>query len=142
MLMRIRRWMGRARGATAAEYLIMIILAVLLFMVALRLFGSTLQDKFRGASGEIATLGPIDGTSKGASGSAARSGRDSASGSSARHYDEPARGKQQTHYDADDKVEAPPPRGVSVGGFNVIILLIFGALVGLLIYVMFAKKQG
>lgn len=59
---RWKRWITQPKGATAAEYIVALILTALFVLGIVKLFGGTVEDKFSAANSELAgTLAENDG---------------------------------------------------------------------------------
>jgi Flp pilus assembly pilin Flp len=135
-----KRWFQRRRGATLAEYMVLLLLTSLVVIVGIRLFGATVQDKYSGALDEI---GYQQGSSDAPREGGAHRG-DKGAGSPDGAHGGPVQGPRNNR-GADSTVAeqgASVSRNSSLGGFNYFTLLLFGALIGVLGYVVFAKKEG
>ncbi|MBA2661908.1 MAG: hypothetical protein H0U74_06405 [Bradymonadaceae bacterium] len=143
------------RGATAAEYMILLILIAMVCLVVFRLFGDTIKGKISGAQGGIAAVGETtpddyvvagkgDGSAaSGAAGSGSAAGESGAGGAGSADSGKAGAGAREPGSESYEyEQDKPVAQSGSVGGINPWILLVFLGLAGLLVYVFFAKKDG
>lgn len=127
-LSRIRHALGRPIGASAVEYIVAIILVTLVVMATVRVFGTTVKERFQAGSQRIDTMDKAkDGSSNGAIASSSSSSDKVANGKP-QYKNEDERQKALLAKEAQKKQKAK---------FNPIIIFIFVALVGLLLFVVF-----
>lgn len=144
-------------GATAVEYMIMLILIALVVIGIVRVFGDTISNKVARASGGIETMdksgsgvgggkgsanggkGANSGSAANASGNGSGAGgkKGDGSGSSGNYGNK--KGSQMAYGSGGGELEEDEKSGP---GINPIVLLIAMGLLGLLIYVMVANKKG
>lgn len=136
------------RGATAVEFLVILVLAALLVLGMVRAFGGTVKGKFTDAQSHVNKGAGIEGSS-----GAAGDDQGEAAGKEVPRdvYGNPIQktesgvGKNVKRYSADDKLyrhealQKKKPR--SKFGINPIVILILLFLIGLLVYVVFKGNQ-
>lgn len=129
-------WLGRGRGATAAEYMVLLMLAALFIVAMIRVFGSSVTSKFEASRQEISGISSEDrGAGQGAAGAANSEQRSmtrttvASTAASSEAAEARARG------------ERPQARWWSVGGVSWIVVAIVLGLFGLLGYVIFGGKK-
>jgi Flp pilus assembly pilin Flp len=124
-LSRIRHALGRPIGASAVEYIVAIILVTLVVMATVRVFGTTVKERFQAGSQRIDTMEKAkDGGGSGTIGSSSSS--DKVVSGTPRYKNEDERQKALLAKEAQKKQKAK---------FNPIIIFIFVGLVGLLLFV-------
>lgn len=133
-------WLQRRRGATVAEYMVILLLAGLVLMVGIRLFGGTLQDKYGGAKDELVYM--QDSPDPRPAGSVNRGDKGASPGEEAHGAPVEGLGDGRGARGRGEEARPKSSRGFSLGGYNFFTILIFMALIGLLGYVVFAKKEG
>ncbi|WP_146618025.1 hypothetical protein [Lujinxingia litoralis] len=136
---RLPRWLRQGRGATASEYMVLLILAALFIVVMIRLFGASVSERFEASRQEIAGISSEQegggsaasaygsGTSETAGASGAGNSAESAEAAAARE----ARAQGQR----------PAGKAGSVGGVSWVVIMIVLGLFGLLGYVIFGGKK-
>ncbi|RVU47994.1 hypothetical protein EA187_00740 [Lujinxingia sediminis] len=129
-------WLGRGRGATAAEYMVLLMLAALFIVAMIRVFGSSVTSKFEASRQEISQISSEDrgdsaGSSHGAAGATNTSQRSVTRTTAA----------STAAADARARGERPDARLSSVGGVSWVVVAIVLGLFGLLGYVIFGGKK-
>lgn len=146
VLARLRASLAAGRGATAAEYIVLLVLTALVVLILIRVFGDTLRGKVTSAQQEIALVdSPNTSGGKGGARGDYKSSESGSTASAATRGGAQSGGSALVSRPAQNVAYEPSERRAaatgSVGGINPLILLVVLGLVGLLIYVFFAKKS-
>lgn len=148
MLRRMRSMIRRPRGATAVEYMVMMLLAVMVVMAVLKVFGGSIQEKFADANDELSGTLASDAQERrqrsgsGSEGGSSGDGTSSSDGSSGQGADGQTGGEAGTSAGGGSGEAGEGGLEEDEGpGFNPVILLIALGLVGLLVYVMVKGKN-
>ncbi|TXD38961.1 hypothetical protein FRC98_00745 [Lujinxingia vulgaris] len=132
-------WLGRGRGATAAEYMVLLMLAALFIVAMIRVFGSSVTSKFEASRQEISGISSEDrGTSAAGQGAA---GANNGEQRSMTRTTVAAAATNSAAAEARARGERPQARWWSVGGVSWIVVAIVLGLFGLLGYVIFGGKK-
>ena len=135
---RLPVWMGRSKGATAAEYMVLLMLAALFIVAMIRVFGSTVTSKFEASRQEISGISSEERAGEDGKGALAGEGRQSGGGSGQKAVASTASSDAAA---ARARGERPAAKWWSFGGVSWVVVAIVLGLFGLLGYVIFGGKK-
>ena len=133
-------WLGRGRGATAAEYMVLLMLAALFIVAMIRVFGSSVTSKFEASRQEISGISSEDRSAASGAGQGGAGAANSEQRSMTRTTVASTAASSEAA-EARARGERPQARWWSVGGVSWIVVAIVLGLFGLLGYVIFGGKK-
>lgn len=136
---RLPVWMGRSKGATAAEYMVLLMLAALFIVAMIRVFGSTVTTRFEASRQEISGISSEERANE--DGKGAKSGESAQSGDGSITKKTVTTTANSAAAEARARGERPVAKWWSVGGVSWVVVAIVLGLFGLLGYVIFGGKK-
>ncbi len=141
-----RRWKRPPRGATAMEYMVLILLVAISLIAIIELFAGGVQNQFHAVVDVInEEMGreTEEGKQRREERRAAqREERQASAAASGQQQEQGAAAPAGTIPDAEPIEATSPPASGSVGGINPVVFIIGLGLLLLLGYVVFGKKKG
>lgn len=140
-----RRWRRPPRGATAMEYMVLILLVALSLIAIIELFAGGVQNQFQAVVDIInEDMGreTEEGRQRREEREAAKRKERQASMASSSGTQQQAAAAPETTTDEVPIADSSPPASGSVGGINPVVFIIGLGLLLLLGYVVFGKKKG